>query len=165
MTEETLELQDSPNLEDTFEVFADDDQETETSPESQPDFTALENRLSELEKQNKQLYERAKKAEAVKKENLQVTDTTPNYEDRLERQDLRIEGYTAEEADFIIANGGRKALDNSLVKSAIEANRAKRKTLEATPQSGGKSPVYKRYTMSELENMPLEKLEALLPKG
>ena len=96
------------------------------------------------------------------KDKPSINPVSPNIEERLERQDLRIEGYSNEEVDFILKNGGRPALSNEFVKGAIETMRNKRKSVEATPESGGKSPVFRKYTERDLRNMPLDKLEEIL---
>jgi hypothetical protein len=84
----------------------------------------------------------------------------------LEKLELKIDGYSDDEVSFIQQNGGKKALDNVLVKQAIETIREKRKAEEAMiTDSGAKSDIEKKYSDNELKNMPLEELEKILPKA
>lgn len=78
--------------------------------------------------------------------------------------DLRLEGYSKTEADFILRNGGRKALEDPLVTAAIESSRAKAKSVEATPSGTGKSTVYQKYTEQDLKKMSASDLEKIVPQ-
>ena len=78
--------------------------------------------------------------------------------------ELKTEGYNSDEVDFLMQNGGRKALDNKIVMAGIESMRAKAKSEEATPSGTAKSTVYKKYTEEDLKEMPLEDLEKIIPK-
>lgn len=129
----------------------------------------------ELARKNKELYERAKKAEAELKTLKQQkpkgdeqptnpSPASPEMTDRLERAELRLEGYSADEVDEIMTLGGVKALNNELIKAGIEAKRKERKSLEATPTNSAKSPMYKQYTEAELRKMSSEDLEKILPR-
>ena len=62
-------------------------------------------------------------------------------------------------------NGGRKALEDPLVSSAIEATRKKAKSQEATPQGTNKSAVYQKFTERDLKGMSAAELEKILPQG
>jgi hypothetical protein len=159
--EEELELQDSQQP----------DQEAVTLEESQPETEAPS--VDDLERKNKELFARAKKAE----EELKTLKSQPKQEQPLptnpsqfatkqdlERIELAAKGYSDEEVEFVMRNGGKKSLNDDLVKAAIDARRAKAKSEDATPQSSPKSPVYKKFTQDELASMPLSELEKIIPK-
>lgn len=97
-------------------------------------------------------------------QDLKTNEASPIPEDRLERQDLRIEGYSRDEVDFLMQNGGQKALDNPIVMAGIEAMRKKAKSTEATPSGTGKSTVYQKYTEQDLRRMSAEELEKIIPQ-
>jgi hypothetical protein len=78
--------------------------------------------------------------------------------------DLKTEGYKSEEVDFLMQNGGRKALDNPIVMAGIDAMRKKQKSQEATPSGTAKSAVYQKFTEADLKKMPLEELEKIVPQ-
>lgn len=132
--------------------------------------------IRRLSDSNKKLYARAKKAEAKAKEPKPASEVTktevqehkqtnPNSDTdiKLERLELKTDGYSSDEVDFIMSNGGRKALSSDYVTAAIESMRAKKKSQEASPEDSPKSPVYKKHTEQDLRNMPLSELEKILP--
>jgi len=82
--------------------------------------------------------------------------------------DLIFEGYKKDEVKFILANGGRKALEDkdSYVSIAINAKREQKKTEDAVSQTSNKGVVNsggKEYTLNQLNNMSAEELEKILP--
>lgn len=129
-----------------------------------------------LEKKNRQLYTR------LKKKDVKLADTTTTApantaseeaakrtaEDTAwkERMELKTEGYSDEEIAYIQQSGGRKALDNAYVKTAIEAMRTQKKAEQAAVDTtAGKSEVEKQYTPEQLRDMPTAELEKILPKA
>lgn len=163
-------MEDEIVLQDTQEPVEESqiqEQEIETTEIEAPEID-----VDEVVQKNKELYARLKKTEAELKQfkstpkEQQVpstTNTSPDLDSRFERIELKTEGYSAEEVDFIMKNGGRSATQNEFVKAAITSMRAKNRSEEATPTSSAKSPVYKRHTRDELMNMSTEDLEKLLP--
>ncbi len=109
-------------------------------------------------KENKELK---KKLDPPK--SLQTNESSPTDE-RFERLELKTEGYKSDEVDFLMQNGGRKALENPIVMAGIEGIRAKAKSQDATPSGTGKSTVYKKYTEADLKRMPAEELEKIVPQ-
>ncbi len=97
------------------------------------------------------------------KETLPTNDSSPSDE-RFERLELKTEGYKGEEVDFLMQNGGRKALENPLVIAGIDAMRKKQKSTEATPSGTAKSAVYQKYTEQDLRKMSAEDLEKIVPQ-
>lgn len=155
---------------------------------------AIDPKLSEsekvaaLEEQNKKLFERAKKAEGfVKQEDgtwAKKTQTAPkpsetnngennNQNDKMynrEELDLRMDGYTDKEVEFISKNGGRKSLEdaNSFVSIAIKSTKEQRRAELAasrTSDSGGTGEIISKLTIEKMNSMPLKDLEAILPKA
>jgi len=160
--------------EEVYEVEAEDTTEdSETNPELEALKSELEQFKGDLLKERearKQLTARAKKAEeALKKAKPDLQD---NVEDKSvlndEAVDLRLDGYSREEVDFILANGGRDALakPDSYVSIALRAKREQIKAEEAaakakdTSQSTGTT---KKYTRDQLEKLSSEELEKILP--
>lgn len=81
--------------------------------------------------------------------------------------DLRLDGYSKEEVEFIIKNGGRKALEdtNSFVSIALNTKReqAKAESAAQIPDSSQLSEVERKFTPEQLKNMSAKELETLLP--
>lgn len=129
----------------------------------------------ELEKKNKiirQVLARAKKAETkIKAEPPVVTNQEQSkdfFED--ERFDLFQEGHSKDTIKFIIANGGRKALEdpNSLVSIAVRAQQEQRKAEQAashTADTSGMSELERKYTPEMLKNMSVAELEKIVPRA
>jgi len=141
-------------------------EESETSQNTDGEATektpTLEDYL-ELEKKNKQLYARAKKAE----EEVQKTKTLkqdPSRDDEWrEKMELKVAGYDDKEVEFLLRNGGKKAVDDVFVKNAISAMREQKKAENAAvDDSGSKSDIERKYTMEQLKEMPTAELEKVL---
>lgn len=132
-----------------------------------------------LEKQNRRLFARAKKAEGKKPADAPAattTETTPPAGDAAkppvaddawkERMELKTEGYSDDEIAYLQQSGGRKALENTYVKATIETMRNQKKAEAASVETtAGKSEVEKQYTDEQLRNMPTAELEKILPKA
>lgn len=141
-----------------------------------------------LEEQNKKLFERAKKGEGFVKgadgkwtkktetvvENKTITtekNANQNQDNQMytrEQLDLRIEGYTDKEVEFITANGGRKSLEdpNSFVSIAIKQTAEQRRAEVAasrTASTGGADTTSTKLTVEQMNAMPLKDLEKALP--
>lgn len=157
------ELQDSPELAGT-----------ETDQISEP---TLED-YQKLAQKNKALFARAKKAELRAKEieesirakepqaPKEPAGLDPSVSERLDRMDLRTEGYSAEEVDFLMKMGGKKALEDKRVKAGIEALRQQAKAEAATVDTdSAKSEIEKKFTHEQLKGMSSSELEKILPKA
>lgn len=138
-------------------------QETETETAEEVDVEALKKQAQDAIAARERL--KAENKELKKQLKSDNQEDTPQDNERYERLELKIDKYSDEEIDFIMQNGGRKSLDNKLVKSAIEAQRKFVKSEGATPSGSGKSPVFQKFTERDLKNMPLEELEKIIPQG
>lgn len=108
---------------------------------------------------------------AEKKSKPEPQETLPDREENPQNDeiiDLRLEGYSKEEAQFIINNGGRKALEdrNSLVSIALTAKKeqlkAESEAAKAKDTSGATS-FEKKFPKDKLEKMSAEELAKILP--
>lgn len=122
---------------------------------------------------NRRLFARAKKAEA-KKAPAAETVTPPTaapaapVEDAAwkEKMELRTEGYSDAEIDYIQTSGGRKALESPYTKAAIKTMRDEAAaTTAAVETTAGKSDVEKTHTDEQLRSMSADQLAAILPKA
>ena len=82
-----------------------------------------------------------------------------------EKMELKTDGYSEKEIEFIQQNGGKKSLENPIVKEAISNIREQDKANNAVITDDNKSDVEKKYSPEQLEGMPVEELEKLLPKA
>lgn len=92
------------------------------------------------------------------------TKQEPSYsDDRIERIELKAEGYSKEEIDQIMELGGARALENPLVKGAIDTMRRKAKSQDATPSGTAKSPIFKTFSEKDLRTtVPLDEFEKMV---
>lgn len=132
--------------------------------------------VEKLKETNKRLYERAKRAEADKKvlsEQLKqkpqdITRTEYSLNDEV--VDLRLDGYSKSDVDFIMKNGGRKTLEDktSYVSIAINARKEQaRAEAEAnkTVDTSTMSEIERKYTPDQLKNMSLDELKKIVPRA
>jgi hypothetical protein len=138
-------------------------EEVTPEPEAEPDIEELKAQATKAA-EYKQYADKTKAEIKELKKTLQTKELPQDINERLERQDLRIEGYSPTETDFLMRNGGRKALDDKLVLAAIEATRKEAKSKEATPTGTGKSTVFQKFTEQDLRKMPAEELEKIIPQ-
>jgi len=87
-----------------------------------------------------------------------------------EYTELRLDGYSKEDAKFIVSNGGRKSLEdaNSLVAIAIRAKREQANAEAQAAKVGGSAPtseVERRFSQAELNAMSVAELQKILPKA
>lgn len=127
-----------------------------------------------LQEQNKQLYARMKKAEEEAKalkessRSSQAGETTqaqiPTAE--VERLTLKVDGYNDEEVTKIMELGGLKALQNPLVKKAVDVMRQERQAESAQVDTDGAMADFSRkYSEADLRKMSASELEKILPQG
>lgn len=162
MSDELNEQQDALNLDEGTA------QDTQTeSTDSQVDIEELQARADKADEYKKYAdrvaAENAKLKKSSKQEDLKTNESSTNSDERFERLELKTEGYKSDEVDFLIQNGGRKALENPIVMAGIEAMRKKQKSTDATPSGTAKSLVYQKYTEPDLRKMSAEELEKILP--
>lgn len=130
-------------------------EETEQSEETTTDWEA------EAKKWKAIADRKAKKAEQAS-ETPEATATMPNAE--VERLTLKVDGYNDEEISKVMELGGLKALQNPLVKKAVEVMREERQAENAQVTGGSTTSDFSRkYSQSDLRKMSSEELEKILP--
>lgn len=130
-----------------------------------------------LVKKNRGLYARLKKGKKPQAKSDEAPSPkkeetpTPNDLDKQneawkEKIELKAEGYSDEEIDFLQRNGGRAKKDDPFVKAALESVRAQKKSEAAqVSDDTNKSDIEKKYTHEQLRDMPTAELEKILPKA
>lgn len=105
-------------------------------------------------------YDAAKETPEKKQPTPKTSSVTP---DQFARLEMKIDGYSDAEIDFVEKYGGKPALENPHVKAAIESIRQQRKAEDAVVTSeSNKSDVERKYSESELLAMPLEEMDKIL---
>lgn len=127
--------------------------------------------LRKVAKANRSAANRYRKdAKQTKPQIINKVESKPYNILEDEVADLILGGYTKEDVRFIVANGGRKALEDkeSYVSVAIAAKRDQRKTEDAVSQTSSKgyvAPGGKSYTEEQLKNMTPEEMMKVLPNA
>lgn len=159
------------------------DAELEKLREGIDDPMVLKDQLGKEANARRQITARAikaeEKAEELKRELAELKaksepittqpsqeQATPTLNDEV--VDLRLDGYSKKEVEWIMANGGRKVLDdpNSFVTIAIKAQREQLKAEQAASAVGDTSAlsdIERKYTPEQLRNMSPSELEKILP--
>jgi hypothetical protein len=142
------------------------DVETEETPDEEvaedENVTLTKAEFSKLNRKAKAYDATKPKKEEVKERTDLSTKAEPSNE-KLERMELRLDGYSKEEVDEIMELGGTKVLGSKFVQSAIKAMRAEKKSTSADANFSAKSPVFKKYTQEDLNKMTSTELEKILP--
>ena len=103
--------------------------------------------------------------QAAKKPEVQAPDTSA-IDAKLERLELKTDGYNDEAINFIQSNGGKKALENEYVVAAVKAIQEQKKAEAAiVGNESAKSDFERKHTPEEIANMSPEELYKLLPKA
>lgn len=156
-------------------TITDEELELDILPEGVDDPMVLRQQLEKEANARRQLTARAKKAEdelkqlkSIQAEPVTTTPTTQTVALNDEVVDLRLDGYSKDEVAWIMANGGRKSIEDSTSYTSIAIN-AKRDQLKAeqaasgTPDTVGLSEVERKYTPQQLAAMSVKELETILP--
>ena len=147
-------------------MFNDESQEVETleNVDMQDDVDNEQTTDWQAEaKKWKAIAERkAKKAEQV--QSVTTSDALPSRE--VERLTLKVDGYNDEEISKIMELGGVKALQNPLVKKAVEVMRQERQAENAQVDTDGAMSAFSRkYSEADLRKMSSTELEKILSQG
>lgn len=164
------ETQDVNLTNDDLELDLDlDDQETETGSPAQADPTdwkAEALKYKSIARRLKGKKTEVKEPVILNNEKSETSSKTYGIEDEV--LDLRLDGYTKDEVEFIMRNGGRKTLEdkNSMVTIALASKREQEQAEKAAAQVEDNthlSEVERKFTPEQLANMSAEELEKILP--
>lgn len=171
MTEEIQENIDSQNDELEIDPVENNQQEDETNDddskdEMSPEVKQLLARVKKAEAKNKKLREALAddEEETPQKQNINKETNSSDLDERFERLELKGDGYTKDEIDYIMKNGGQSALEDPYIKKTIDVMRDERQSDDAVPDAGAKSAVYKKYTHSDIKGMSEAELEKIIPR-
>jgi hypothetical protein len=153
-------------LEPQEEIAIEEEVEINEQPQHERKVETDEARLARITRQKAQLEKKL----GLNPEPKIINEASKTYGVEDEVLDLRLEGYSKSDVEFIMKNGGRKALGdkNSLTFIAISQKRQQEKAENAASQvtdSSSKSDIEKKYSQEQLRNMSVKDLEALLPKA
>lgn len=151
----------NPDLEQ--ETNSEEEQEDETSNEDESNSSEVD--VEELQKELAK-YKRLARKNITSKEETTKKPSTSEYEQRIERLELKQDGYSDEIIEEIMALGGKSALSNKVVKTAVESMVQQERTeragaVDGSSQSGTKSNV----SLEELKTMSSAEMAKHLPKA
>src|SRR5690606_29914157 len=114
----------------------------------------------------KSINERLQKKinEPVKKQEQTVIKGDSKMEEKIERLELRQQGYTDEAIDFLMEYGGTKALKNKYVQTAVKSLEEEIKQQKAVDDVEGDSGsgVRRKHTINDLRKMSAKDIEKAL---
>ena len=148
------------------------DTETQSDVEL-PDYDTLAEKVSKLEKDNKTLYaqkqhfkEKLEKVAGSLKNDESKPEPKETSNTKMERLELKVDGYSDDEVELIFELGGKTALKNPIVQKAVAQLREENKLAKATDiKSSGGASKEKVYTDSDLREMTPAELEKKILAG
>jgi hypothetical protein len=157
MDENTNEVQVETPVEETQE---NQEQDTDVAQEN----AELKKKLGIMQRQ----LTKAAKAMESEEEDSSVAEQKPinntPENDKLERLELRVEGYSPSMVDEIMKLGGKSFLANKIGAKVVEEMVTQEKaTAAASIKSGTETAFDKKYSQEDLKNMSIEELEKILP--
>lgn len=148
-------LNDDSQVNDLDNTFEDVDVDTEDVDTDTTDWEA------EAKKWKAIANRKAKKAEQTQ---TQTTSEAGLSSKEVERLTLKIDGYNDDEISKIMELGGVKALQNPLVKKAVDVMRQERQAESAQIDTdGAMSEFTRKYSEADLRKMSASELEKILP--
>jgi hypothetical protein len=151
----------------TADTSADETVVLEETTDGTEDVGTLREKLARAEEAKRQIHARALRAEKALKEKP-VPPVNKEYSLNDEVVDLRLDGYSKQDVEFIMKNGGRKVLDDKTSYVTIALN-TKREQAKAEAEANkvtdttGMSEIERKYTPEQLKNMPLAELKKIVP--
>jgi hypothetical protein len=111
----------------------------------------------------KKAYKAEKSKTGVKETKVERTQKKGEDVSRLERLELKLDGYTDDIIDEILPLGGKKFLETNIGKRIIKDMVEQSKAEKATDiESSGKSDISKKYSDAELRKMSSSELEKII---
>jgi hypothetical protein len=154
------------DIDPTNDAEVNDNDTDDTDPSENPDFKEYWiKKVENLEATNKKLYARVKGSEKkpLQKTNSDLKDMPDDIDKKFEKLELKTEGYNEDEIEFLSQYGGKKALSNPIIKTALETLREKAKAENAVVDSSeNTSSIEKKYTEAQLRAMSPDELEELI---
>lgn len=149
---------------DTIEI--EKDLELDLELDGTENVENLKQQLEEKDKIIRQQNARLKQAKEKPQQSQIITKPSDILED--ERLELRLQGYSKDDVNFIMNNGGPKVLEDatSLVAIALNTKKEQKRAEEMasqTEQSSTLSEIERKYTVEQMQNMSVEELGKLLP--
>jgi hypothetical protein len=149
------------------------DLDLEDEPTEQPekDWKAEALKFKSIAQRYKQKATAKVEAKADTKEIINNDPTPKSHPLDDEYGELRFRGFDKDTAQFVVNNGGLKALDdaNSLVSIAVKAKKeqaeAELKASQTSTEGGSGDPIFRKHSEEELRNMSATELEKILPKA
>lgn len=105
-----------------------------------------------------------RKAKKAQQNQTQTNSDTGLSSKEVERLSLKVDGYNDDEITKIMELGGTKALQNPIIKKAVDSLREERQVESAqVDTSGATSEFSRKYSEADLRKMSSSELEKILP--
>lgn len=142
----------------TDEVEETEDVDTDTDGGDDYDDLSHEEAITRLKKAEGLIVKHKKAPKQEEPIKNESSDT------RLDRMELKQDGYPEEIVNSIMELGGKEALKNPILKKTVDDMLVQHNAERASGVSGGStSSLSTKYSKEDLENMSVEQLEKILP--
>lgn len=147
-----------------FEQETQNEEDESTEEESQSESTDDESSEDvDLKAENAKLKRLLRKK--VNTSEFSTNSSNSEYDSRIERLELKQEGYSDSVIDSIMELGGKKVLKNPIVSSAVQGLVAQERNETASSVDGAsQSSTRTKVSIDELKNMSVAEMEKHLPK-
>lgn len=163
-----MELEDTQVQPDTVDQDVDTgvDNETNDSSNDSDDFKEkYENQKKRAEKAEAQLKKfKSSLSDDGDEDDSEPEPVTNPESERIDRLELRADGYAPEVIDEIMKLGGKEALSNPILKKSADELQAEYSARKAADiQDGPQGTSKTKYSAEDLANMSSEEMEKILP--
>lgn len=145
----------------TEEQSTGDTQVEETTGDSSDEVARLKETLANKEAQIRRLSRK----ETETSDQPNTSNSNQELEQKIERLELKQEGYSEEVVSQIMDLGGRNSLDNPIVKKAVDTLVQQERVDQASNVDGTiQSSTKTNVSREELKTMSVAEMEKVLPK-
>lgn len=152
---------DNPEIELEQQIETEEVEIEEKEPTDEPTVDDLKKDLAKKDAQLKRLLKKKVNTKEVTKET-----TNQDSEQRIERLELKQDGYSDKVIEQIMDLGGKAALSNEIVKNAVDGMVQKERVEKASaPDGASRSMTKTNVPLEELKNMSSAEMAKHLPKA
>lgn len=145
-----------PDEEQEQQSSDDDTSEEEQGSEQQPEEQDAEYWKNRALKAENAVVKNKKKEKQEKQAPEQITSNQSDTEERIERIEMKAEGWSEDQIEFLMKVGGKAALKDENVKNYAQTIGKQQEAEEAVPESHDKSGTSQQISNEEWKQMSWE---------
>lgn len=165
-TQEETQEEETQETEEQKESTEEQETEETSEEESQEEDDSKDEDKVEISKEEYGRLKRDAKRAQNKEQKKDINSSNSASDDRIERLELKQDGYSDEIVNEIMELGGKQALKNNVVKTAVNNLVEQEKSEKAADVDGSsQSSTKTNVSRDELRNMSAKEMEKHLPKA